>query len=116
MRAASLTATPAVSHKSRSMLHHACLLCTAALHCSPPLPRTSAWRERTDSVSSALRRHGRSSAAAAALRARELAAPASTEIWCTKSGREHWAKGLNIGRAGCKREVAARCFVARAPT
>ena len=61
-----------------------------------------------------MRRHGRSSAAAAALSERELAAPASREISCAKSGREHWAKGLYIERAGCKREVAARCFVAEA--
>ena len=112
-RAASLAATPAASHKSRSMLHHACLLCAAALHISPSLPRTSGWRDRIASVNSAFRMHGRSSSAEAPCRSSsdESASVAgallslsleSREISNAKSEREHWAKGLFIESAGCK--------------
>ena len=95
-RAASLTAAPDALSKSRSMLHHACLLSAAPVHTSPLAPRTSGWRCSAASVASASARRGRSCAAAAASSALPAAAHAAREISSAKSGREQWAKGFVI--------------------
>jgi hypothetical protein len=89
-RSASLTAAPDALNKSRSMLHHACLLSAAPVHTSPFAPRTSGWRWNAASAASASARRGRSCAAAAA----SSALPAERKTSSAKSGRAHWAKGF----------------------
>ena len=100
--------TPAPRNKSRSMLHHACLLPGAELQTSPRLPKAhaSGCRRITASVCAWSSKHGVMRATTSALRALPLplASCAASCSSCAKSAREQASKGFVIW--GCRQRRA----------